>query len=108
MGMGKKGKRLPSYDNARVPKSCSLWTQGQPYVDEVVKYAYATSVLRVYARQVFFIIESFRTSIVLAIVVHPTFLLFWPTIKITNIFAVLKSLKKRSVGNLNKKMFKQH
>ena len=79
------------------------WTEGRPYVDEIVKFADTTSVLRVYARQVLFIIESFQTSVILAIVVHPTFLLFWPILKITKVFAVLKSLKKRSLGNLKPK-----
>jgi len=81
-------------------KHVRWWTQGAPYTEEVAKWAQTTSVLRVYVRQFFFMLESFRTAVKLAVVVHPTFLLYWPLIRMTFVSQVLRELKKARVGRL--------
>jgi GT2 family glycosyltransferase len=77
-------------------KHVRWWARGAPYIAEAANWAAKTSMLRVYGRQVFFMIESFSTGIKLSVEVHPTFLLFWPLIRLVGVLELLKGLKKIS------------
>jgi cellulose synthase/poly-beta-1,6-N-acetylglucosamine synthase-like glycosyltransferase len=80
-------------------KHCQWWAQGRPYMDEVFQQLMTISLFRFYRRQALSILQDFKTAIKLSVFVHPTFLLYYPAIKITSVFELLKELKKALVYN---------
>jgi hypothetical protein len=52
-----------------------------------------TSLFRAYGRQCIFMLEALREAVRLAVIVHPTFLLYWPVVRLIQIVETLKGLK---------------
>ena len=78
-------------------KHVSWWIRGRPYIDEVERWADKTSVFRVHMRQALLFIESLKKAGKLSVKIHPTFLVYWPTISLNNALITLNELKKRSI-----------
>jgi glycosyltransferase involved in cell wall biosynthesis len=76
----------------------SWWTRGRPYIDEMEQWANTTSILRVYLRQAVYAVEALKTAEKLSVKVHPTFLLYWPTVRANSLLILLSELKKRNIA----------
>jgi len=76
----------------------SWWTRGRPYIDETANWAATTSILRVYMHQALYALEALKTAEKLSVKVHPTFLLYWPTLRINSLMILLRELKKRNIA----------
>jgi O-antigen biosynthesis protein len=75
-------------------KHVRWWASGQPYIREIAYCAYSKSLFKVYLRQLLLVLEAIPKAANLAVTVHPTFLIYWPIIRIVAMIEVLKSLKK--------------
>lgn len=69
------------------------WAQGDPYVDSAQMWVARTSLVRAYGRQAIYMLKAFREAAKLAVAVHPTFLLYWPVVRMIQISETLKGLK---------------
>jgi glycosyltransferase involved in cell wall biosynthesis len=78
------------------------WAQGNPYVNSAQRWVIRTSLFRAYGRQGIYFLKSFREALKLAREVHPTFLLYWPIVRLVQISETLKSLKTASVCRVEK------
>jgi glycosyltransferase involved in cell wall biosynthesis len=76
-------------------KHVRWWTRGQPYITDIARCVWSKSLFRVYLRQLLLCLEDVPKTAILSVVVHPTFLLYWPIIRATCTLEVFKSLKKR-------------
>jgi GT2 family glycosyltransferase len=73
-------------------KHVRWWTQGRPSVDKASRSASGISFLRFLGLQAFSLIEAFLLGAgYYSVVVHPTFLFYWPAIKMTMVSEALKA-----------------
>ena len=78
-------------------KHVRWWARGQPFIIEAANWAAKTSLVRVYARQVLYMIESFFKGVKLSVKVHPIFLLYYPLLRIMSGLELLNGLKKQGL-----------
>jgi GT2 family glycosyltransferase len=74
-------------------KHARWWAKGKPYQNSAEVWVEQTSLVRAYGRQGIYMLEAFRESVKLAVMVHPTFLLYWPALRLVQIIETLKGLK---------------
>ncbi len=78
-------------------KHVRWWAKGAPYLKEITKNNRNISLPRFWGRQIFDVMDSFWRSLKLAYVVHPTFLIYWPVIKISISLTTLNLKAKKLV-----------
>jgi glycosyltransferase involved in cell wall biosynthesis len=74
-------------------KHVRWWAKGKSYQDSAEVWVRKTSLVRAYGRQCLSMLEALCEAIKLAVIVHPTFLLYWPVIRLIQIVETLKGLK---------------
>jgi glycosyltransferase involved in cell wall biosynthesis len=90
-------RRASVYHPMTMPEYLShvrWWARGQPYIDEIRKDVIDTSLIKVYGRQILFILQDLLKGAKLSIVINPTFLIYLPLIRINSVLTVFNELKR--------------